>query len=99
MKCISIYQMLMLHKACSSLQSPQLIFSCCPVSPSALTMSSLSQGDSGGPLLYNGVAVGITSNGGRKCGQVKKPGIYTIISHYTEWIDGILNPAATEQSS
>nr|XP_057933843.1 complement factor D [Doryrhamphus excisus] len=47
-------------------------------------------GDSGGPLLYNGVAVGITSNGGKKCGQLKKPGIYTIISHYTQWIDGIM---------
>ncbi|XP_072221042.1 complement factor D [Leuresthes tenuis] len=54
-------------------------------------------GDSGGPLLYNGIAVGITSNGGKKCGQVKKPGIYTIISHYTEWIDSTmgLQPAAT----
>ncbi|XP_054469296.1 complement factor D [Anoplopoma fimbria] len=47
-------------------------------------------GDSGGPLLFNGTVVGITSNGGRKCGQLKKPGIYTIISHYTRWIDGIL---------
>ncbi|XP_053701508.1 complement factor D [Synchiropus splendidus] len=47
-------------------------------------------GDSGGPLLYNGVAVGITSNGGMKCGQLNKPGIYTIISHYTEWIDGVM---------
>ncbi|XP_070699078.1 complement factor D [Pempheris klunzingeri] len=47
-------------------------------------------GDSGGPLLYNGVAVGITSNGGKKCGQLKKPGIYTIISHYTEWIDSTM---------
>ncbi|XP_028994990.1 complement factor D [Betta splendens] len=49
-------------------------------------------GDSGGPLLYNGVVVGITSNGGKKCGQLKKPGVYTIISHYTEWIDSIMNP-------
>lgn len=47
-------------------------------------------GDSGGPLLYNGTAVGITSNGGMKCGQLHKPGIYTIISHYTEWIDSIM---------
>ncbi|XP_061750950.1 complement factor D [Nerophis ophidion] len=47
-------------------------------------------GDSGGPLLYNGVAVGITSNGGKKCGQLKKPGIYTVISHYTQWIDGVM---------
>ncbi|XP_034015493.1 complement factor D isoform X2 [Thalassophryne amazonica] len=49
-------------------------------------------GDSGGPLLYNGVAVGITSNGGKKCGQIKKPGIYTIISHYTEWINNTMAP-------
>uniref|UniRef100_A0AAQ5Z3L6 trypsin n=1 Tax=Amphiprion ocellaris TaxID=80972 RepID=A0AAQ5Z3L6_AMPOC len=48
-------------------------------------------GDSGGPLLYNGVAVGITSNGGKKCGQLRKPGIYTIISRYTEWIDKTMN--------
>ncbi|XP_029937583.1 complement factor D [Myripristis murdjan] len=47
-------------------------------------------GDSGGPLLYNGVVVGITSNGGKKCGKVKKPGIYTIISHYTEWINSTM---------
>lgn len=55
------------------------------------------QGDSGGPLLYNGIVVGITSNGGTKCGQLKKPGIYTIISHYTEWIDNTMavQPTAT----
>ncbi|XP_070776922.1 complement factor D [Enoplosus armatus] len=55
-------------------------------------------GDSGGPLLYNGIVVGITSNGGSKCGQVRKPGIYTIISHYTEWIDKTMapQPDATE---
>ncbi|KAM3595574.1 uncharacterized protein V6R79_025519 [Siganus canaliculatus] len=53
-------------------------------------------GDSGGPLLYNGVVVGITSNGGKKCGQVRKPGIYTVISHYTEWIDGVMAAQPTE---
>ncbi|KAM6961240.1 complement factor D [Aplochiton taeniatus] len=47
-------------------------------------------GDSGGPLLYSGVVVGITSNGGRKCGMSKKPGLYTIISKYTHWIDSIM---------
>lgn len=59
------------------------------------------QGDSGGPLLYNGIAVGITSNGGKKCGQLKKPGIYTIISHYTEWIDNIMaeQPTAAQDPS
>ncbi|TWW72489.1 complement factor D [Takifugu flavidus] len=58
-------------------------------------------GDSGGPLLYNGVAVGITSNGGKKCGQLKKPGVYTIISHYTAWVDRVMaeEPAPTEAPS
>uniref|UniRef100_A0A8C6V2R9 trypsin n=1 Tax=Neogobius melanostomus TaxID=47308 RepID=A0A8C6V2R9_9GOBI len=47
-------------------------------------------GDSGGPLLFKGVVVGIVSNGGIKCGQLRKPGIYTVVSHYTEWLDGIM---------
>ncbi|XP_023252097.1 complement factor D-like [Seriola lalandi dorsalis] len=58
-------------------------------------------GDSGGPLLFNGTVVGITSNGGGKCGQLRKPGIYTIVSHYTEWIDTTMAPpptAAAEES-
>ncbi|XP_041668263.1 complement factor D [Cheilinus undulatus] len=55
-------------------------------------MADSCDGDSGGPLLYNGIAVGVTSNGGKKCGQLKKPGIYTVISHYTEWIDSIMGP-------
>ncbi|KAM7376361.1 hypothetical protein PAMP_006102 [Pampus punctatissimus] len=55
-------------------------------------------GDSGGPLLHSGIAVGITSNGGKKCGQIKKPGIYTIISHYTEWIDSIMGLTTTTPS-
>ncbi|XP_071353878.1 complement factor D [Trachinotus anak] len=57
-------------------------------------------GDSGGPLLYNSTVVGITSNGGKKCGQLRKPGIYTIVSHYTEWIDNTMTPQpAAEESS
>ncbi|KAL7877617.1 hypothetical protein SRHO_G00042600 [Serrasalmus rhombeus] len=43
-------------------------------------------GDSGGPLLYKGIAVGITSNGGKSCGNSKKPGLYTVISRYDAWI-------------
>ncbi|KAM9477575.1 complement factor D isoform 2-T2 [Clarias gariepinus] len=43
-------------------------------------------GDSGGPLLYKGIVVGITSNGGRSCGSTRKPGLYTIISRYDDWI-------------
>lgn len=63
--------------------------------PPSLLCSSPHQGDSGGPLLYNGVAVGITSNGGKKCGQLKKPGIYTIISRYTQWIDRVMLATAS----
>ncbi|KAJ8374554.1 hypothetical protein SKAU_G00051340 [Synaphobranchus kaupii] len=47
-------------------------------------------GDSGGPLVFKGVAVGITSNGGKKCGTARKPGLYTIISRFTQWIDGTM---------
>ncbi|XP_018583630.1 complement factor D-like [Scleropages formosus] len=47
-------------------------------------------GDSGGPLLYKGVAVGVTSNGGKKCGTSRKPGVYTIISKFTAWINKII---------
>ncbi|CAL9686134.1 unnamed protein product [Knipowitschia caucasica] len=52
-------------------------------------------GDSGGPLLVDGVVVGIVSNGGIKCGQLRKPGIYTVVSHYTEWLDGIMGSQPT----
>ncbi|KAK1157106.1 complement factor D-like [Acipenser oxyrinchus oxyrinchus] len=44
------------------------------------------QGDSGGPLVCNGVATGITSFGWTRCGKPKNPGVYTVISHYTQWI-------------
>ncbi|MBN3323023.1 CFAD factor, partial [Atractosteus spatula] len=50
----------------------------------------VSQGDSGGPLVHGGVAVGITSNGSKKCGRPKKPGVYTVISRYTQWIDSTM---------
>ncbi|KAL2098749.1 hypothetical protein ACEWY4_005229 [Coilia grayii] len=52
-------------------------------------------GDSGGPLLHDGVAVGITSNGGKKCGSSRKPGLYTIISHFSTWIQNTMTTTAT----
>ncbi|XP_041086932.1 complement factor D-like [Polyodon spathula] len=48
-------------------------------------------GDSGGPLLCNGLVEGIISFGGRKCGRPMKPGVYTMISHYRDWIDAVMN--------
>ncbi|XP_053320504.1 serine protease ami-like [Spea bombifrons] len=44
------------------------------------------EGDSGGPLVCNGIAEGIVSGGHRKCGNAKKPGIYTRIAPYKTWI-------------
>ncbi|XP_072289195.1 granzyme K-like isoform X2 [Eucyclogobius newberryi] len=45
------------------------------------------QGDSGGPLLCEGNLVGVTSFGFR-CGDIKKPGVYTFLSKENQkWIE------------
>lgn len=54
----------------------------------------LSNGDSGQPLLHVNTEtmpahwelVGIVSFGPSPCGQQSKPGVYTKISNYLEWI-------------
>ncbi|XP_035789541.1 CLIP domain-containing serine protease B14-like [Anopheles albimanus] len=47
-------------------------------------------GDSGGPLMQriDGVAylVGITSFGWPECGREGKPGVYTNVTHYLDWV-------------
>ncbi|KAM9694167.1 granzyme K [Trichechus inunguis] len=44
------------------------------------------RGDSGGPLICKGVFCAIVS-GGHKCGEAKKPGIYTLLTKkYEAWI-------------
>ncbi|XP_063770451.1 serine protease ami-like [Pseudophryne corroboree] len=43
-------------------------------------------GDSGGPLVCDGVAEGIVSTGFSVCGNAKRPGIYTRIFPYKDWI-------------
>ncbi|MBN3323017.1 CFAD factor, partial [Atractosteus spatula] len=48
------------------------------------------KGDSGGPLVCDGKAAGITSHAGVKCGWKKKPGVYTVISRYTAWLQSIM---------
>uniref|UniRef100_A0AAG5CWD4 Peptidase S1 domain-containing protein n=1 Tax=Anopheles atroparvus TaxID=41427 RepID=A0AAG5CWD4_ANOAO len=45
------------------------------------------EGDSGGPLQL--MLVGVTSNGGI-CGTVNRPGIYTRVSSYVDWIEGVV---------
>ncbi|KAM7391285.1 hypothetical protein PAMP_021985 [Pampus punctatissimus] len=51
------------------------------------------QGDSGGPLVCNGVLVGVTSFG-KKCGLIKKPGVYAFLSEkQLKWIKNTMkNP-------
>ncbi|XP_074834384.1 complement factor D-like [Carettochelys insculpta] len=51
------------------------------------------QGDSGGPLVCNGIAEGVVAAGSRVCGNYKKPGIYTRITPYIEWIDRVMASA------
>ncbi|KAF7284270.1 hypothetical protein GWI33_022262 [Rhynchophorus ferrugineus] len=48
-------------------------------------------GDSGGPLVANNTLVGITSWGGDICAQAGKPGVFTKISFFREFIDDIIN--------
>ncbi|XP_037655369.1 granzyme K [Choloepus didactylus] len=53
------------------------------------------QGDSGGPLVCKGVLFAIVS-GGHKCGNAKKPGIYTLLTKkYQDWIKSKLAPSHT----
>lgn len=55
------------------------------------------EGDSGGPLVCEGKAVGIVSWGNRKCGNIRKPGIYTRISAFISWIDSVLEASRREE--
>nr|AQM73462.1 kallikrein-8 isoform 10 [Homo sapiens] len=48
------------------------------------------QGDSGGPLVCDGALQGITSWGSDPCGRSDKPGVYTNICRYLDWIKKII---------
>ncbi|XP_069919691.1 kallikrein-13 isoform X2 [Oryctolagus cuniculus] len=44
------------------------------------------EGDSGGPLVCNGTLHGIISWGDFPCGQPNRPGVYTRVPQYVQWI-------------
>ncbi|XP_028259714.1 mast cell protease 1A-like [Parambassis ranga] len=55
------------------------------------TTKGFCQGDSGGPLVCNGMAVGVVSfNKHANCAYPDVPNVYTDVSKYLSWIDGIL---------
>ncbi|XP_027776317.2 kallikrein-13-like isoform X2 [Marmota flaviventris] len=56
------------------------------------------EGDSGGPLVCNHTLHGIISWGDFPCGQPNRPGVYTRVSKYVQWIrETIGEPRSQEQ--
>ncbi|XP_075831700.1 complement factor D isoform X3 [Microtus pennsylvanicus] len=49
------------------------------------------RGDSGGPLVCRNTVEGIVAWGSRVCGNRKKPGVFTRVSTYIDWIENVRN--------
>lgn len=51
------------------------------------------QGDSGGPLIdpEANTLIGIVSWGGERCGDARKPGVYTNVAAYINWVLAVVS--------
>lgn len=54
-----------------------------------VTCGPTPQGDSGGPLVCRNMVEGIVAWGSRVCGNRKKPGVFTRVSTYIDWIENV----------
>ncbi|ERE72367.1 complement factor D [Cricetulus griseus] len=49
------------------------------------------RGDSGGPLVCGNKVEGVVAWGSRVCGNRKKPGVFTRLSTYKDWIENVMH--------
>ncbi|XP_062816487.1 serine protease 57-like [Anolis carolinensis] len=59
-------------------------------SHSSPTLRGFCSGDSGGPLVCGARAHGVVSFNGRRCGDRRRPDVYTQVSNYISWIRGVI---------
>nr|XP_060641095.1 serine protease 57-like isoform X2 [Anolis sagrei ordinatus] len=59
-------------------------------SHSSPTLRGFCSGDSGGPLLCGARVHGIVSFNGRRCGDRRRPDVYTQVSKYISWVRHVI---------
>ncbi|XP_030751258.1 trypsin-1-like [Sitophilus oryzae] len=55
-------------------------------------------GDSGGPIVVDGYVIGITSWGSENCAESGKPGVFTKVSFFRDYIDKIVAAGVDKKS-